>query len=254
MPATWIEAYLARIGYTGPRDAGLATLRELHERHMFSVPFENLDIHWKRPIVVDVERFLGKVIGERRGGFCYELNGAFAALLRELGFDVTLLSGRVSTESGSYGPPFDHMALMVRLQDGTRWLADVGFGQSFVTPISLDREDEQHDRTGVYRIVRGDEWQMQVLRDGLWATEYLFTLDPHDLDEFAPMCDFQQTSPESSFVKRRVCTLATEWGRVTLTDGKLITTRNGEREETPVPEEAWEGVLRERFGVHLSSS
>ncbi|HYI13011.1 MAG TPA: arylamine N-acetyltransferase [Thermoanaerobaculia bacterium] len=247
--ATWLDAYLARIGYDGPREPTLETLRVLHERHLFSVPFENLDIHWKRPIVVDVERFLNKVIEQKRGGFCYELNGAFAALLRELGFDVSLLSGRVITEAGSYGPPFDHMALLVRLDDGSRWLADVGFGQSFLGPLSLDVETGQRDRAGTYRIVPGEEWAMQVLKEGEWATEYLFTLDPHDLPEFAPMCDYQQYSPESSFLRRRVCTLATEWGRVTLTDGKLITTREGVREEREVAEGEWGDVLRETFGA-----
>lgn len=249
MPAMWSDAYLERIGYAGSREPTPDTLRALHERHLYSVPFENLDIHWKRPIVVDTNRFLDKILRERRGGFCYELNGAFAALLRELGFDVTLLSGRVTTAEGGFGPPFDHMALLVRFADGTRRLADVGFGQCFVAPLDLDREDEQHDRAGTYRIVRGDEWQLQVLNDGAWSTEYLFTLDQHELHEYAPMCDYQQTSPASSFTKRRVCTVATEWGRITLTDKKLITTREGVREEREVAAEEWEDVLAETFGV-----
>src|SRR5688500_16002226 len=104
MPAPWIDAYLARIGYEGSREPTPETLRELHIRHLLSVPFENLDIHWKRPIVVDVDRFLQKILEERRGGFCYELNGAFAALLRELGFDVKMLSARVMSADGNFGP------------------------------------------------------------------------------------------------------------------------------------------------------
>jgi len=116
-----IDAYLSRIGYTGAREPTLAVLRALHVRHLLAVPFENLDIHWKRPIVVDTERFLRKIVDERRGGFCYELNGAFAWLLRQFGFDVSLLSGRVPTADGGLGPPFDHMALLVTI-DGKRWL------------------------------------------------------------------------------------------------------------------------------------
>src|SRR5215212_11481530 len=121
--AMWIDDYLRRIGYDGPREPSAVVLRELHVRHLLSIPFENLDIHWKRPIVVDVERFIDKIVRERRGGFCYELNGAFAALLRELGFDVQMLSGRVMSADGNFGPPFDHMALLVNGQ----WIADVGF-------------------------------------------------------------------------------------------------------------------------------
>ncbi len=244
-----VDAYLARIGYDGPRTPTLDTLRALHERHMYSVPFENLDIHWKRPIVVDPARFFDKIVRERRGGFCYELNGAFAALLRALGFDVTLLSARVITKDGTYGPPFDHMALLVRFADGSRWLADVGFGDSFVLPLNLDERGEQRDPAGMYRIVEGEEWQMQERdENGDWRTEYLFTLDPHELDEYAPMCDWQQTSPESSFTKKWVCSVATPDGRITLTRDRLIVTKGSAREEREVGAEEWEGVLRERFG------
>jgi N-hydroxyarylamine O-acetyltransferase len=233
-----IDAYLTRIAYDGPRAPTAEVLRALQERHLLSVPFENLDIHWKRPIVVDTERFLHKIVHERRGGFCYELNGAFAWLLRELGFDVQYLSGRVPTADGGLGPPFDHMALLVTV-DGVRWLADVGFGEFSLHPLNLDGDN------GEFEIVRGDEWE--VRRNG--QTEYRFTLEAHELHEFAPMCDYQQYDPRSSFTKKRVCSIATPEGRVTLTGAKLIVTRNGERTERPVAPEEWEHVLRETFGI-----
>jgi len=234
-----IDAYLARIGYDGPRDPTPETLRALHERHMLSVPFENLDIHWQRPIVIEPARFIDKIVREARGGFCYELNGAFAWLLRELGFtEVAYLSGRVPTADGTLGPPFDHMALLVPA-GGKRWLADVGFGEFSLHPLDLDGDN------GEFAIVRGDEWE--VRRNG--QLEYRFTLDPHELDEFAPMCHYQQYDPRSSFTKKRVCSLATPEGRITLTGDKLIVTRNGERTETPVAPEEWERVLYETFGI-----
>lgn len=231
----WIDAYLERIGYDGPRERSREVLRALHVRHLQTVPFENLDIHWKRPIVVDAQRFIDKIVRERRGGFCYELNGAFAELLRALGFDVKLLSGRVISADGTYGPPFDHMALLV---DG-QWIADVGFGESSIVPLRLDGTAE-----GNYRIADG---QYQVLRDGQWETDYYFDLEPRELHEFGPMCDHQQYSPDSPFTKKKVCTLATPDGRITLTADKLIVTRNGVREETPV--EDWEQALYDTFGI-----
>ena len=235
MPAPWTERYLARIGYTGSREPNAETLRALHVQHLLSVPFENLDIHWKRPIVVEVERFLHKIIDERRGGFCYELNGAFAALLRELGFDVKMLSGRVISADGTYGPPFDHMALLV---DG-EWIADVGFGESSLVPLRIDGTPEDG-----YRVIDG---QYQVLRDAEWKTDYYFDLEPHELHEFGPMCDHQQFSPQSPFTKKKVCTLARPDGRITLTADKLIVTKNGVREETPVDD--WEKALYDVFGI-----
>ncbi len=240
MPAPWIESYLSRIGYEGSREPTYETLRQLHVRHLLAVPFENLDIHWKRPIVVDVDRFLHKVIGERRGGFCYELNGAFAALLRELGFDVTMLSARVISADGTFGPEFDHMTLLVNGE----WIADVGFGESSLVPLNIDGTPEDG-----YRALNGE---YQVLRDGEWCTDYLFTLQPRELHEFEPMCDYQQTSPQSPFTKKKVITLAREDGRITLTADKLIATKNGVREETAV--EDWEKALFETFGVRPAAA
>ena len=108
-----VPAYLDRIGYKGPTEVTSETLRSLHRRHLETVPFENLDISRSRPIVLDETRILHKIVEERRGGFCYELNSAFAALLRALGFQITLLSGRVARADGSDGPEFDHLALRV---------------------------------------------------------------------------------------------------------------------------------------------
>jgi arylamine N-acetyltransferase len=108
---------------------------------MLAVPFENLDISLGRKIICDESRFLHKIVNERRGGFCYEMNGAFAELLRALGFKVTLLSARVSGGDGSEGPEFDHLALRVDLDQP--WLADVGFGDSFVEPLLLEPGLEQ---------------------------------------------------------------------------------------------------------------
>lgn len=230
-----IDAYLARLEYDGPREPSPELLRELHVRHLLHVPFENLDIHWQRPIAMDVDRFLHKILVERRGGFCYELNGAFAALLGALGFDVTLLSARVLNDKGEPGPDFDHMTLLV----GGEWIADVGFGDSSLVPLRIDGTPD-----GNYRVLAG---RYQSLRGGEWRTEYVFTVQPRELHEFAPMCHYQQTSPESHFTKKKVITLAREHGRITLTGDRLIETRDGVKSETPVDD--WEATLEKMFGV-----
>jgi|ERR1051326_2459885 N-hydroxyarylamine O-acetyltransferase len=240
-----IDAYLARIAYSGPRDTTAATLRALHERHLLTVPFENLDIHLGREILTDEQRIVDKVVRQRRGGFCYELNGAFAALLRALGFDVTMLSARVPRADGTTSPEFDHMTLLVRI-DGERWIADVGFGECFLHPLRLDERGEQRDPAGTFRIEQVDA------RDWLLSSEkpeYLFSLEPHTLADYAAMCRYHQTSPRSSFTQKRVCTLATPRGRITLRDDRLIVTENGAKREEPISD--WSAVLRERFGVAL---
>ena len=245
-----VRAYLDRIGYHGPLIPTADVLRDLHRGHMFTVPFENLDIHIKREITCDEERFIHKIVNERRGGFCYELNGAFAALLRALGFHVTLLSARVPCADGSDGPEFDHLTLRVDLDE--TWLADVGFGDSFLEPLRLQpgREQSQGDR--VYRIAEAaDVFRCEVKDGSTWKLEYLFTLKPRQLSEFAGMCRYHQSSPESPFTRKRVCSRATPEGRITLSNGKLIETCNGQRQERALSDEGWKAKLHEEFGIIL---
>lgn len=247
-----VSAYLARIGFSGSAPPTSETLRDLHVAHMRTVPFENLDISLGREITCDEQRFLDKIVHQRRGGFCYELNGAFAALLRELGFSVGLLSARVSREDGSASAEFDHMALRVDLDEP--WLVDVGFGDSFLAPLRLKPEIEQEQSSGRFRIVQvGDVMILQRMREGeFWKSLYQFTLTPRQLSDFEPRCHFQQTSPESHFTQQRICTMPTADGRLTLSDLKLIRTI-GERREEQIfgSEEEWRSTLRDLFGVQL---
>jgi N-hydroxyarylamine O-acetyltransferase len=264
-----LPAYLARIGYSGATEVSAETLRALHRAHMFAVPFENLDIYLGRTIVCDEARFLDKIVNQQRGGFCYELNGAFAALLRALGFQVTLLSARVASSDGSDGPEFDHLTLRVGLpshgsnadpgapqqshESEEPWLADVGFGDSFIEPLRLQPDLEQPQFGRIYRLSENHgDFHMEVMADGEWKKQYSFTLRPHRLSDFAAMCHYQQTSPESHFTRQRICSRATPEGRITLSDLKLIETRDGRREERALPgEPQWRTTLRELFGVDL---
>src|SRR5580704_15329911 len=117
-------AYLGRIGAPRPLALDAEALRGLHRAHQLAVPFENLSIHLSEPISLDEKDLVDKIVTRRRGGFCYELNGAFACLLEYLGAQVRRVSGRVYGDGGRLGPPYDHLALVVRLPDGTGpWLA-----------------------------------------------------------------------------------------------------------------------------------
>jgi N-hydroxyarylamine O-acetyltransferase len=246
------SSYLARIAYSGTTGLTPDTLCALHRSHLVAVPFENLDIHLGRKITVDEAAILNKVVNLRRGGFCYELNSAFAALLRALGFQVTLLSARVARSNGGEGPEFDHLTLRVDLEEP--WLADVGFGESFLEPLRLEAGRDQLDPTGTYRLhAQGERLRMEKsLPDGSWKPHYSFSLQPRRLEEFAGMCRYHQTSPDSSFTQNRICSRATPDGRITLSEMKLITTSKGEREERNLSsEEEWNSILRKRFGILL---
>jgi N-hydroxyarylamine O-acetyltransferase len=250
-----VTEYLKRIGFTEPIAATTGSLRALHRAHMLAVPFENLDIHLGRPIVIDEESFFDKVIHNRRGGFCYELNGLFAALLRTIGFDVTLLSARVIDKNGRPGPEYDHLTLLVKIEDSEperTWLADVGFGDSFLEPLDLGTTDEQRQCGATYRVTKdGDGCAMERLHNGEWRTQYLFTLQPRPLSEFSEMCVYHQSSPDSPFTRGRVCSRATLDGRITLSDSRLVITSGGERSERPLSEAQFSNVLKEYFDIDI---
>jgi N-hydroxyarylamine O-acetyltransferase len=246
-----IAAYLKRINYGGPLAPTAETLRQLQVAHLLSVPFENLSIHSGEPIILTDEALFAKIVVRRRGGFCYELNGLFAALLRALGFEVAMLSAGVISPGGEFGPEFDHMALLVTL--GERWLADVGFGDSFRKPLLLDKRAEQVQVGSAYRIdAAGDDRLILMRRDngGEWSAQYRFSLEPHVYADYAGMSRYHETSPESPFTQRRLCSLATEEGRVTVSQMRLIITRGGERQERELADEReYAEALREHFGI-----
>src|SRR5215218_2937057 len=194
-----IDAYLERINYNGSRDVNAETLRALQVAHLLSVPFENLSIHAGEPIVLNENALYTKIVDQRRGGFCYECNGVFAGLLRALGFEVAMLAAGVARPDGTFGPEFDHMTLMVTLED--RWLVDVGFGDSFLEPLLLDRRMDQTQGTRTFRI-EDDNGHLILSRrdDGEdWKPQYRFTLKQHGFADYEEMCQFHQTSSESHF-------------------------------------------------------
>jgi len=230
------------------------SLRSLHKKHLLSIPFENLDIHMERTIILNENAFYEKIITHKRGGFCYELNGSFAALLTRLGFKVSMLSARVARKNGGFSPEFDHMTLLVHLKD--RWLADVGFGDLFTEPKRLDYPGPQIDNGRVYRFTRRAGGRLLSRWNGeenLWEPQYMFGLRPRKLGDFVRRCRWHETSPNSHFRKGRVCTQLTQNGRVTLTDRKLIVTRGSKRIERPVRNRTeFNRLLRKQFGIKLS--
>lgn len=249
-----IQAYLQRINYAGPLALSAETLCLLQLAHLRTVPFENLSIHSGEPIVLNDEALFDKIVNRRRGGFCYELNGLFAALLRALGFDVTMLSARVADAEGIFGPEFDHMALMVAL--GERWLVDVGFGDSFLEPLRLDEENTQVQDSNSYRLVREEEFLvlMQQSGDDAWKSQYRFTLRPRKFSDYVEMCSYHQTSPQSHFTRARICSRATPEGRISLSDLRFITTTlDGQQQERILtnPEE-YATILRDHFDIVMT--
>jgi N-hydroxyarylamine O-acetyltransferase len=200
-----IQAYLKRINYSGSLEPTADTLRALQVAHLKTVPFENLSIHANEPIVLEDNALFDKIVRRRRGGYCYEANGLFAALLRALGFEVAMLAAGVAEKEGGFGPQFDddHLILM-RRNDGSDW-----------------------------------------------EPQYRFTLQPYTFADYEETSMWHQTSPDSHFTKNRICSLATDDGRVTLSDMRLITTGHQQLryEQTLTTQEEYDRILRDQFGI-----
>ncbi|XP_034561691.1 arylamine N-acetyltransferase 2-like [Notolabrus celidotus] len=262
-----VNTYLTRIGFSGPAEPTLDVLRSVHLCHQLTVPFENLTAHSGGRVQLQLPLLYDKIVTQRRGGFCFENNGLFSWLLGQLGFKVTMLSGQVrSLKTGYYGPPLDHLILVVSL-DGKRWLCDVGFGTpGFSTPLSLETSDSQELGHRVYRIREAEgmhflEWQREENRglDGEWTEIYKFTLEPRCLEDFAEMCEYHQDSPCSIFFCKTVCMVLKPGGRLTYIGRRLISatfptqskgfeTTTRELRDEEIPE-----VLSEEFGIVLKS-
>lgn len=246
-----VDRYLSRLGYQGERTPTRSTLIALHRCQLYEVPFENLDINLGRRIVLDVGRFFDKIVLERRGGFCYELNGLFASLLAGMGFRVRMLSARVYGADGTLTPEFDHMTLEVLLDEP--WLADVGFGDSFVEPLRMNERDAQTQGSRTFRLVEHDAAiTVREEREGEHEPLFAFGPMPHPLEAFADRCEWMQFDPGSPFATRRICSRATRDGRITIANDRLIVTENGRRTETPIEGESeFRRLLVERFGVSI---
>lgn len=178
VPTPDLEAYFARIGYTGSREVSLATLDGIHQRHAQTIPFENLDIQLGHRIAVDLPSIERKLVHDRRGGYCFEHNNLLAAVLRALGFQVAPLLGRVRWQI----PPevqtaVTHQVLRVETPDAGPQLADVGFGSmSLFRPLRLEFDLEQSGCLEPRRLIRRDGLVVHQARLGeTWSDVYVFT-------------------------------------------------------------------------------
>src|SRR5207302_5379789 len=211
---------------------------------------------------LDEDSLFDKIVLRRRGGFCYELNGAFGHLLTALGFAVSYLAAGVFGEGGAVSPLFDHMVLGV--EAGGPWLADVGFGDHCLYPLRLDDAGPQLDPQGTFQVSRTPAGDLDILRDG--KPQYRAETRPRGLADFEPACWWQQTSVDSHFRRSLVCTIPVDGspsrdpspnsgrrlGRVTLSGRRLIRTLGGGRQETELGSDGEVlAAYRDLFGIRL---
>ncbi len=253
MDETTLEAYFGRLAVPRPHTADAVNLHVLHRAHQMRVPFENLSIHLSEPVLLAEDVLVDKIVTRRRGGFCYELNGAFAILLEAMGAEVRRVAARVYGGDGHVGPPLDHMALVVRASDASGpWLIDVGFGSHSVYPLLFDSRHEQNDPAGRFLLVDSGDGDVDVLKDG--NPQYRIEPKERSLADFIPTCWWQTTSPDSHFTQDIICSRLTKVGRVSIAGRTLIITENGSRAEQQLTgDDALLAAYREHFGIILDT-
>ena len=246
-----IEPYLKRLGVYKELPS-LGFLRKIHRNHLLSIPFENLDVHVGNQIILDIDKIYEKIISRGRGGFCYELNLLFYHLLIHLGYECQLISCSVwKAEIQKYGPEYDHMAILIKLQNDV-FLCDVGFGDGFVYPQKV-AGDLQMDMNRYFKIFkdRDDNFYLKMTDGGdQFLSKYRFKVKRREPIEFIDMCTYHQSSPESTFVAKKLITRLDQTGRITLTDDKLIYHEKGMRhEESVLNDDAFYAKMEEHFGI-----
>ena len=255
-PPVDLDAYCGRIGHRGPRTPTLETLRALQALHVAAIPFEAIDALLGRGVDISPAAVDAKLIGARRGGYCYEQNGLFKRVLAAIGFRVEGLLARVHWQLPEDAPPTPrtHMALRVEA-DGAPWLADVGFGAAVPTaPLRMDTAEPQPTPHGPFRLLPSGGaggWRVQARLGEGWATLYDLLPEPQLDVDYEPANWFTATHPASPFRRSLVVARTTPDGRHTLLDGRLtVRAPGGEIERrTRLDADGIERALAETFGL-----
>ncbi|HVJ02011.1 MAG TPA: arylamine N-acetyltransferase [Sphingomonas sp.] len=250
-----LKAYFERIGYSGTPAPDRATLAALVLHHTLAIPFENFDPLLGRPVRLEPEALVEKLVRSRRGGYCFEQNGLFWRVLEAIGFRVTPLAARVLWNMDEDAvTPRSHMLLRVDLAEGPA-IADVGFGGAVLTGVlDLVPDVEQATPHEPFRLIERDgEWRLQILIDEDWRTCYRFDLHPQLAIDFEPVNWWVSTSPASHFTRGVTCARVLPDGRLAVRSG--LFTRYGrdgsfERREVEEPE-AFCAILSEQMGIDL---
>lgn len=246
-----VERYLTRLGLDDRPAADLAGLTTLQRRHLTAVPFENLDLVFAGGVPHDRLAAVGKIVGDgtsRRGGWCFENNGAFGLLLESLGYEVRLLGAAVLQDGPS--TTLEHLALEVSADGLEPHLVDVGFGQGPDLPLPLNRAGRLPGGGADFEFLPSPQGTtLAEYVDGVAAAQYRFKRVAHRFDDFAAVAHRLQTDPSRSWSSKPFATRRLDGGpdRVVLTHDALKVRRDGAWTVTAVDD--WDAALLDWFGI-----
>lgn len=230
-----LPEYFHRIGYSGSQEPTYDTLRAIQAAQSYTIPFETFDIAMGRPILLTIDGIFKKLVREKRGGYCYEVNGLLHYVLDKLGFKTRLCLARLADDKGDLLAASVHMVIVV----AEKWLVDVGWGKGFVEPFELDSESVVKDGEGYSFFQNGKRL-------------HHFTLENHPLAFFETRNSYHQTSPKSLFASQIFCSMPTPEGFVSMQGGTFVQKIAGEKKEHIVSSDSeYRKLLQSAFGLNL---
>lgn len=246
-----LKAYLERVGFQGQARRDVATLRALHRAHLQTVPYENLDVQFGRTLTTDPAAAFDKIVTQRRGGWCYEMNGVFGAALSEIGFKVTRMAGAAMREAFGDATVGNHLVLLVEVE-GEPWIADVGFGDGALEPFRLAPASLSFG---------GFSFRLEAIEEGWWrfhnheyggARSFDFEVAPADPALLADRCAMLQTAADSHFVLNAIVQRY-RGEEILQLRGRVLRRVNaaGLSQETIGSADEWVAVLARDFGLDL---
>lgn len=247
-----IEKYINRLSLNNSRlKPSKKNLEYLSKAHLQCIPFENLDIHLKKPILLNQEYLSYKLLNQRRGGYCFELNGLFQIFLQQLGYEARLISAQVFNNTQGYSPEFDHAAILVTIDNET-FLVDVGFGDFTQVPLNINRANNQSDGHKEFNFQQTiDDFVVCEVNSQQAKPLYRFQKISRNLADFEIRNQFHQYSLDSHFHKKKLITRVTDTGRVTLTDNQLIIYKNGKKSEETIRPSEFKYYLFQYFKIKI---
>ena len=248
----FLDKYLNRIGIKEELYPDLESLKNIQKQHLINIPFENIDIFLNKKLELNIDSLFDKIVEKRRGGICYELNGLFLILLKEIGYNVKYISARIRDE----GTDLDHILLMVTIKD-ENYIVDVGFKDNYLYPIKIIPDVIQKNYKNDYKIkiLNNNKYQLIKIIDDIESIVYTFTTDENVLYDFITRCEYFETTQNTYFTKNPFSAIETENGKIFITNEKLTIVKNNKIEIKQIKsKKQFSLYLKQFFNINLSTN
>jgi N-hydroxyarylamine O-acetyltransferase len=244
-----LSDYFKRIKLAKTPTSTIAFVSEMMQQHLFTIPFENLDVQAGKIVSLVPEEIVEKLVYQNRGGYCYETNGLLTMALQELGISCTFTAARSMTYPTKR--PRTHLVVIAKIE-GQTYLLDAGFGSHGIRlPMDLSTTNQEIVQDGqTYKLEKkGSDFNLYALVQGNWLPQYSFKKQAYEYIEFAPANFMNSKHPDSIFVKAPLVILFNPEGKKVLSGNTIKYYINGQMNEKVFEKSEYSVILKEEFGL-----